>query len=107
MGFPKGEISLLGKLNGHTPYGGDIPATIWRQFMEQAFALEPRVFPPVYSWPLPKHPMQWVPFHSQFPTYVPCSIGCGKSTTGSGSSGGGSSQKSGGGNSGGPPPTTT
>ncbi len=71
MGYPKGEITLS-NLNGHTPFGGDLPATMWRQFMEQAFALEPKVFPPVYDWPLPKHPVQWIPFHSQFPTYVPC-----------------------------------
>jgi penicillin-binding protein 1A len=72
VGFPQGEISLDGKLNGHAPYGGDLPATMWRQFMEQAFALEPKAFPPVYDWPLPKYPVQWIPFHSQFPTYVSC-----------------------------------
>ncbi len=48
MGYPKGEITLS-NLNGHTPFGGDLPATMWRQFMEQAFALEPKVFPPVYE----------------------------------------------------------
>ena len=42
--------------------------------MERAFALEPKKFPAVYDWPLPKHPVQWVPFHSQFPTFVPCTV---------------------------------
>jgi membrane peptidoglycan carboxypeptidase len=128
MGYPKGEITLS-NLNGHTPFGGDLPATMWRQFMEQAFALEPKVFPPVYDWPLPKHPVQWIPFHSQFPTYVPCGTvtpttgasGATVTTTGScpttptggsssGTSGGGTSHGNSGGNggggSGGPPPTT-
>jgi membrane peptidoglycan carboxypeptidase len=127
MGYPKGEITLT-NLNGHTPYGGDLPATMWRQFMEQAFALEPKVFPPVYAWPLPLHPVQWVPFHSQFPTFVPCGTvtpttgasggatvtttgSCPKKSTSSGTSGGTSKGKTGGngnggGGSGGPPPTT-
>ena len=124
MGYPKGEITLT-NLNGHTPYGGDIPATIWRQFMEQAFALEPKVFPPVYDWSLPKYPVQWIPFHSQFPTYVPCgtvtpttgaSGGATLTTTGAcptksgsggsgGGSGGGTSKGNGNGGSGGPPTT--
>ena len=55
MGYPKGEITLT-NLNGHTPFGGDIPATIWRTYMEKAFALEPKTFPPVYDWPLPQQP---------------------------------------------------
>jgi membrane peptidoglycan carboxypeptidase len=129
VGFKQGEISLDGKLNGHAPYGGDLPATMWREFMEQAFALEPKVFPPVYDWPLPKHPVQWIPFHSQFPTYVPCgtvtpttgaSGGATVTTTGAcpttsnsgsssgGGSGGGTSKGNGNGNGGGSggPPTT-
>ena len=117
MGYPKGEITLT-NLNGHTPFGGDIPATIWRTYMEKAFALEPQKFPPVMAWPLPLHPVQWVPFHSQFPTYVPCTTNCGGTTSGSsgtsgngtsggnGSSGGNSGGNGGGGGSGGPPPTT-
>jgi membrane peptidoglycan carboxypeptidase len=115
MGYPQGEITLT-NLNGHTPFGGDIPATIWRTYMEQAFALEPKKFPPVSAWPLPLHPVQWVPFHSQFPTYVPCTVNCGggsKSSsngTSNGSSGGNGNGNSGGngggGGSGGPPPTT-
>jgi membrane peptidoglycan carboxypeptidase len=116
MGYPKGEITMT-NLNGHTPYGGDIPATIWRTFMEKAFALEPKKFPPVSDWPLPQHPVQWIPFHSQFPTYVPCTVSCnqngGSSSTGGSSQGGGSSNGNSGGNgngngggSGGPPPTT-
>jgi uncharacterized membrane protein YgcG len=116
MGYPKGEITLT-NLNGHTPFGGDIPATIWRTYMERAFALEPKKFPAVYDWPLPKHPVQWVPFHSQFPTFVPCTVKCHpKTTTGGGgatsggTSGGGSSGGTGGGGggggSGGPPPST-
>ena len=44
MGYPKGEITL-GYLNGHTPYGGDIPATIWRTYMERAFALRAEEVP--------------------------------------------------------------
>jgi membrane peptidoglycan carboxypeptidase len=126
MGYPRGEITLT-DLNGHTPYGGDIPATIWRQFMEQAFALEPKQFPPIYSWPLPKHPVQWVPFHSQFPTFIPCgsvtptteksgatSGGTTATTTGrcpssssSGSSGTGKSNGGSGGNGNGKPPPPT
>jgi hypothetical protein len=96
--------------------------------MEQAFALEPKVFPPVYAWPLPKHPVQWIPFHSQFPTYIPCgsvtpttgaSGGATVTTTGAcpttpssgssgGGSGGGTSKGNGNGNGGGSggPPTT-
>jgi hypothetical protein len=82
--------------------------------MEQAFALEPGKFPPVMAWPLPQHPVQWVPFHSQFPTYVPCTVNCGggsKSSSNGGSNGnnGGSGNGNSGGNgggSGGPPPTT-
>jgi hypothetical protein len=93
--------------------------------MEQAFALEPKQFPPVYAWPLPKHPVQWVPFHSQFPTFIPCgsitpTTGTSGATTGgttattkgncpssSGSSGGTSTGKSNGGSGGnGKPPTT-
>ena len=127
VGFPQGEISLDGKLNGHAPYGGDLPATMSRQFMEQAFALEPKVFPPVYDWPLPRYPVQWIPFHSQFPTYVPCgtvtpttgasggatvtTIGaCPTTKSSSGGSGGGTSKGNGNGNgngggSGGPPTT--
>jgi membrane peptidoglycan carboxypeptidase len=115
MGYPKGEITLT-NLNGHTPFGGDIPATIWRTYMEKAFALEPRKFPPVMEWPLPQHPVQWVPFHSQFPTYVPCTVGCGggapstssSSGSGNGNSGGNGNGNSGGngGSGGGPPPTT-
>jgi penicillin-binding protein 1A len=112
MGYPKGEITLT-NLNGHTPFGGDIPATIWRTYMERAFSLEPKTFPAVYDWPLPKHPVQWVPFHSQFPTFVPCTVNCQpKTTTGGGgatsggTSGGGSSGGTGGGGSGGPPPST-
>ncbi len=123
MGFPQGEISLYGRLNGAQPYGGVIPATIWRQFMEQAFALEPKQFPAVYSWPLPQHPVQWVPFHSQFPTYVPpapCTPSTGSTTTtgtacppasSGGSSGttgtGGTTHGNGNGNGNGPPPPTT
>jgi penicillin-binding protein 1A len=57
MGYPKGEITLT-NLNGHTPFGGDIPATIWRTYMERAFALEPNKFPAVYDWPRPT-PRQW------------------------------------------------
>ena len=117
MGYPKGEITLT-NLNGHTPFGGDIPATIWRTYMERAFALEPKKFPAVYDWPLPKHPVQWVPFHSQFPTFVPCTVKCNPKTTkgggggdsggGGGSSGGtsGGGGTGGGGGSGGPPPPT-
>jgi uncharacterized membrane protein YgcG len=83
--------------------------------MERAFALEPKKFPAVYDWPLPKHPVQWVPFHSQFPTFVPCTVKChpkttksgGGATSGGGSSGGGTSGGTGGGGgSGGPPPST-
>jgi membrane peptidoglycan carboxypeptidase len=131
VGFRQGEISLEGKLNGHAPYGGDLPATMWRQFMEQAFALEPKVFPPVYAWPLPLHPVQWVPFHSQFPAFVPCGTvtpttgvsggatvtttgSCPKTSTSSGTTkggktggnGNGNGNGNGGGGSGGPPPTT-
>jgi membrane peptidoglycan carboxypeptidase len=110
MGYPKGEITLT-NLNGHTPFGGDIPATIWRTYMEKAFALEPKKFPPVMAWPLPQHPVQWVPFHSQFPTYVPCTVSCGQnngSSSGSTSNGnsGGNGGGNGGGSGGGPPPTT-
>jgi hypothetical protein len=104
---------------------------MWRQFMEQAFALEPKAFPPVYDWPLPKYPVQWIPFHSQFPTYVSCgtvtpTTGASGATvtatgscpttpststsTGSSSSGGGTSKGNGNGNgngggNGGPPTT--
>jgi len=84
--------------------------------MERAFSLEPKQLPAVYDWPLPKHPVQWVPFHSQFPTFVPCTVKCHpKTTTGGGAtsggtSGGGSSGGTGGGGggggSGGPPPST-
>jgi penicillin-binding protein 1A len=114
MGYPKGEITLT-NLNGHTPFGGDIPATIWRTYMEKAFALQPKKFPPVSSWPLPRHPVAWVPFHSQFPSYVPCTTHCGGgsggggTSNGSGGGNGGGSGGNGGGNgggSGGPPPTT-
>jgi len=112
MGYPKGEITL-GYLNGHTPYGGDIPATIWREFMEKAFALEPKKFPVVTDWPLPHHPVQWVPFHSQFPTIVPCTTHCkttgGKSgggSSGGNSNGNGNGNGGTGGTGGGPPPTT-
>jgi membrane peptidoglycan carboxypeptidase len=111
MGYPKGEIALT-NLNGHTPFGGDIPATIWRTYMEQAFALEPKKFPPEYDWPLPTHPVQWVPFHSQFHLFVPCTTpkckkGGSTGTTGSnGGSSGGTSGSTGGGGSGGPPPST-
>ena len=97
MGYPKGEITL-GYLNGHSPYGGDIPATIWRTYMERAFALQPKKFPPVADWPLPRHPVQWVPFTSQFPTYVPCTVNCGGGSSSSSSSGGSSSGGSGNGN---------
>ena len=84
----EGRIHSTGE--GHTPFGGDIPATIWRTYMERAFALEPKKFPAVYDWPLPKNPVQWVPFHSQFPTFVPCTVKCNPKTTkgGGGTSGG-------------------
>jgi uncharacterized membrane protein YgcG len=88
--------------------------------MERAFALEPKKFPAVYDWPLPKHPVQWVPFHSQFPTFVPCTVACKPKSNKGGSGGGGGSSggtsggggtgvgggTGGGGGSGGPPPTT-
>jgi uncharacterized membrane protein YgcG len=86
--------------------------------MERAFALEPKKFPAVYDWPLPRNPVQWVPFHSQFPTFVPCTVHCnpksnkggggGDSGGGGGSSGGtsGGGGTGGGGGSGGPPPPT-
>ena len=66
MGYPKGEIPMTTLPTYGDAFGGDYPALMWKQFMESAFQLEPGKFPAVDAWPLPKHPVIFKPFHSQF-----------------------------------------
>jgi penicillin-binding protein 1A len=70
MGYPKSETPMTTLPGYGDAFGGDYPAEMWTQFMKSAFQLEPHTFPPVAAWPLPKHPVIWKPFHSQF-TLVP------------------------------------
>ena len=71
MGYPKGEIPMTTLPGYGDAFGGDYPAEMWTKFMNSAFQLEPHNFPAVNAWPLPKHPVQWRPFHSQFPLTAP------------------------------------
>jgi membrane peptidoglycan carboxypeptidase len=66
MGYPKGEIPMTTLPLYGNAFGGDYPAEMWTKFMTSAFQLEPHNFPAVASWPLPKHPVIFKPFHSQF-----------------------------------------
>ena len=66
MGYPKGEIPMTTLPLYGNAFGGDYPAEMWTQFMKSAFQLEPHNFPAVCRWPLPKHPVIFKPFHSQF-----------------------------------------
>jgi penicillin-binding protein 1A len=45
MGYPEGSIEM-GSIHGYPPYGGSIPAIIWRMFMEAALeGVPPTEFP--------------------------------------------------------------
>lgn len=45
MGYPEGSVTM-GSIHGYPPYGGSIPAIIWRTFMEGALAgVPPNDFP--------------------------------------------------------------
>jgi membrane peptidoglycan carboxypeptidase len=92
VGYPQGEIPML-NLGGTIPgpaFGGGYPATIWREFAAAAFTGEPAKFPAT-PWALaPLHPVQFLPFTSQFqvPVITPTTKKGGKSgSTGTGSTG--------------------
>ncbi len=45
MGYPEGSVTM-GSVHGYPPYGGSVPAIIWRTFMEAALAgVPPSDFP--------------------------------------------------------------
>jgi penicillin-binding protein 1A len=100
VGYPRASIPM-----GSDIWGGSIPVNIWSQFMRRAFDKEPQKFPE-RAWPLPRNPVQYEPFTSQFqivrppPPKAPCTKpkGCGAGKSDGGKSGGGTS---GGGTSGG------
>jgi penicillin-binding protein 1A len=115
VGYPQGEIPML-NLGGTIPgpaFGGGYPATIWREFAAAAFTGEPAKFPPL-AWALaPLHPVQFLPFNSQFQLPVAPTTtkkgGKSGSTGGTGSTGTGTGTgTTGTGTTGtGPPPTST
>ena len=108
VGYPKGEISMS-NLGGTIPgpaFGGGYPATIWRLFAAAAFQSQPSKFPPT-AWPVqPLHPIQFLPWTSQFQLPVATTKKKKQGQGGGGSSQGGGST-TGGGSSGPPPPTST
>ncbi|HVG88860.1 MAG TPA: transglycosylase domain-containing protein, partial [Gaiellales bacterium] len=100
VGYPKASIPM-----GSDIWGGSIPVNIWAQFISAAFAKEPHKFPE-QAWPLPRNPVQYQPFHSQFKIVQPppactkpkgCGKGGGKPDGGGKSDGGGSTGGGGGG----------
>jgi penicillin-binding protein 1A len=112
VGYPQGEIGMS-NLGGTIPgpaFGGGYPATIWRLFAAAAFQTEPGKFPPTLWETVPRNPVQYRPFTSQFSLPAPPvvkgggSSGKGSSSGGSSSTGGGSSGTTGTSQ---PPPTST
>jgi penicillin-binding protein 1A len=71
MGYPKSETPMTTLPLYGDAFGGDYPAEMWTQFMKAAFQLEPHTFPAIAAWPLPKHPVIFKPFHSQFKLTIP------------------------------------
>ena len=126
MGFPQGEISMVDTVGSGNSFGGGYPTTIWKDYMSQAFALNPRAFPPTPFREFPAPADAYQPFTSQFPLYYappPTTTtpptkkngGGGGGTTGggggggtTGGGGGGGTTTTGGGGGGGTttPPTT-
>jgi penicillin-binding protein 1A len=109
VGYPKAAIPM-----GSEIWGGSIPVNVWARFMSTAFDQEPQKFPEKV-WPLPRNPIQYEPFTSEFPIAVapppvaPCDPKA-KKPCDDGDTGGGSTDGDGGGGStggGGPPPPST
>jgi penicillin-binding protein 1A len=64
VGYPNAQIEMT-SVHGIRVAGGTFPATIWRLFMEAAFANAPYL-----DWPLPEDPVEWGSFEGQY-EYVP------------------------------------
>jgi penicillin-binding protein 1A len=65
VGYPNARIEMA-SVHGITVAGGTFPASIWHLFMSRAYARASHL-----TWPYPRNPVVWVPFHGQYAYYGP------------------------------------